>query len=116
MWLARSEQHPREKTWRTSNGLCKRPGCLGEGKETLSYRRAAVSLSNQQVTAIASWIEASQAAERIRRCSIKALIEDRSGTLTLGGQIRSAPNLRNEGTRSPAFGRWRDGAAEASNS
>src|SRR5665213_3812711 len=31
-----AEQHPREKTWRTSSAPHKRPGIPGEGKETLA--------------------------------------------------------------------------------
>jgi hypothetical protein len=34
-----AEQHPREKTWRTSNALHKRPGFPGEEKETLAFRK-----------------------------------------------------------------------------
>ena len=35
----RAEQHPREKTWRTSNVLHKRLGFPGEKKETLAFRK-----------------------------------------------------------------------------
>jgi hypothetical protein len=38
---SRAEQHPPEKTWRTSVGPHKTFGSAGEGKETLAYRKAA---------------------------------------------------------------------------
>jgi len=34
-----AEQHPQEKTWRTSNVLHKRPSFPGEEKETLAFRK-----------------------------------------------------------------------------
>ena len=37
--VVRAEQHPREKTWRTSNVPHKRPGFPGEEKETLAFRK-----------------------------------------------------------------------------
>ena len=43
VWLACDEQHPREKTWRTSLGPHKRFGIPGEGKEILAYRKAAIA-------------------------------------------------------------------------
>lgn len=43
-----ADQHPREKTWRTSNVLHKRPGFPGEEKETLAFRKDNVT-SRQSV-------------------------------------------------------------------
>src|SRR5260370_5197601 len=45
VWLARPEQHPREKTWRTSGVLHKRRGVAGEEKETVAQEKAASSSS-----------------------------------------------------------------------
>jgi hypothetical protein len=38
-----AEQHSREKRWRTSNALYKRPGFPGEEKEPLAFRKANVT-------------------------------------------------------------------------
>jgi hypothetical protein len=41
---SRAEQHPPERTWRTSVGPHKTFSSAGEGKETLAYRKAAYSV------------------------------------------------------------------------
>ncbi len=40
----RAEQHPREKTWRTSIASHKRPGFPGEEKETMAHRKDAARI------------------------------------------------------------------------
>ena len=47
----RTEQHPREKTWRTSIALHKRPAFPGEGKETLAFRKDDVTARQSVQTA-----------------------------------------------------------------
>ena len=47
----RAEQHPREKTWRTSNVLHKRSGFPGEEKETLAFRKDDVTTRQSVQTA-----------------------------------------------------------------
>ena len=46
-----AEQHPREKTWRTSNAAHKRPGFPGEEKETLAFRKDGVTTRQSVQTA-----------------------------------------------------------------
>ena len=46
-----AEQHPREKTWRTSNVPHKRPGFPGEEKETLAFRKDNVTTRQSVQTA-----------------------------------------------------------------
>ena len=46
-----ADQHPREKTWRTSNILHKRPGFAGEEKETLAFRKDSLTTRQSVQTA-----------------------------------------------------------------
>jgi len=46
-----AEQHPQEKTWRTSNAPHKRLGFPGEEKETLAFRKDDVTTRQSMHTA-----------------------------------------------------------------